>query len=231
MTTTPIIDTSLKYYVVFRSKDTVPADQLIADTVIHIDPSRSIEGLLSDIQRKFLQILPLKSVAPSQLRITAEIFADSKIRALPILTHNFYLKEFPSVTGRRNYKTKQVYDFSNITNDMSVETATALKAASDNLKHFESGAVRSKDADHARYDLIPQAAIEAMAITLKKGEERYGKDNWKKGIPAEDLMNHCLQHIYKWLDGDRSEEHIAHAMCNLAFLAYFESIKPTPGRA
>ena len=92
------------------------------------------------------------------------------------------------------------------------------------FKEFQSGAKRSKDADHARYDLIPMAAMEAMAKTLCVGARRYGEFNWQKGIPASDLMNHCLQHIYKWLDGDRSEDHIGHAMCNLAFLAHFISI-------
>ena len=104
-------------------------------------------------------------------------------------------------------------------------TAQETFDSGEDLKQFESGAIRSKDADHARYDLIPRAALEAMTITLKKGADRYGEFNWKKGIPASDLMNHCLQHIYKWLDGDRSEEHIAHAMCNLAFLAHFETEK------
>jgi len=93
-----------------------------------------------------------------------------------------------------------------------------------NLKQFESGAIRSTDADRARYDLIPFAAMEALARTLKEGSDKYGESNWKQGLPASDLLNHCLQHIFKWLDGDRSEDHIGHAMCNLAFLAHFESL-------
>lgn len=93
-----------------------------------------------------------------------------------------------------------------------------------NMKTFDSGAVRSTDADHARYDLIPRAAIEALGRTLKEGADKYGEQNWKKGIPTSDFLNHCLQHLYKYLDGDRSEDHIGHAMCNLAFLAHFESV-------
>ena len=96
---------------------------------------------------------------------------------------------------------------------------------SNDLKQFASGAVQSKDADHARYDLIPRAAMEALARTLKEGADKYGAFNWKKGIPSSDLLNHCLQHLFKWLDGDRSEDHIGHAMCNLAFLTHFESLE------
>lgn len=96
------------------------------------------------------------------------------------------------------------------------------------LKQFESGAVRSTDADHARFDLIPFAAVEALGRTLKEGAEKYGEYNWQKGIPASDLLNHALQHIYKYLDGDYSEDHIGHAMTNLAFLAHFNSLSRKP---
>ena len=89
------------------------------------------------------------------------------------------------------------------------------------LHRFESGAVRSTDADHARYDLIPIAAMEAMATTLKQGAEKYGEHNWKLGIPVSDLWNHLLQHAFKWISGDRSENHIGHLLCNAAFLAHF----------
>ena len=91
----------------------------------------------------------------------------------------------------------------------------------ENRKTFESGAQRSTDADHARYDLVPRAAIEFMARTLKEGAERYGEQSWRKGIPSSDLWNHLLQHAYKWIDGDRSEDHLGHLMCNAAFLCHF----------
>ena len=87
---------------------------------------------------------------------------------------------------------------------------------------FESGAMRSRDADHARYDLIPREAMELIGRTLKKGAEKYEALNWKKGLPESDLLNHALQHIYKWIDGDRSEDHVGHALANLAFLAHFK---------
>lgn len=92
------------------------------------------------------------------------------------------------------------------------------------VRVFESGAVRSKDADHARYDLIPFAAMESMGRTLKEGADKYGEYNWQKGMPTGDLLNHTLQHLYKFIAGDRSENHIGHAMCNLAFLAHFEML-------
>ena len=91
----------------------------------------------------------------------------------------------------------------------------------DNLKEFESGAVRSADSDHARYDLIPYAGLELLGRTLKHGADRYGEFNWQKGIPQSDLINHAMQHLVKWGAGDRSEDHIGHCLANLCFLAHF----------
>lgn len=34
-------------------------------------------------------------------------------------------------------------------------------------------------------------------------------------MPAADMLNHALSHIYNFLGGDRSEEHLAHAAWNL----------------
>ena len=44
---------------------------------------------------------------------------------------------------------------------------------------------------------------------------RYVEDNWQKGIPIKDCLNHAIDHIYKYLSGDRTEDHLAHAACNL----------------
>jgi len=80
---------------------------------------------------------------------------------------------------------------------------------------FGTGAVRSKDAEATRYDLISPIALEAWAKTCAEGAAKYGDFNWERGMPAHDLLNHAIRHIYKFLDGDRSEEHLAHALWNV----------------
>jgi hypothetical protein len=50
---------------------------------------------------------------------------------------------------------------------------------------------------------------------MARGAVRYGEDNWQKGIPIKDCLNHAIDHIYKYLSGDRTEDHLAHAACNL----------------
>jgi hypothetical protein len=81
---------------------------------------------------------------------------------------------------------------------------------------FASGAVRSSDAEETRYDLLSPIALEAWAKTYAEGAAKYGDYNWEKGMPAHDLLNHAIRHIYKFLGGDRSEDHLPHAMWGVA---------------
>lgn len=88
---------------------------------------------------------------------------------------------------------------------------------------FTSGMIRSTDADNVRYDLIPNEGLKRIAATLQKGAVKYGEHNWKKGMPVGECLNHAIRHIYKYLEGDKTEDHLAHASCNLLFCMYYEA--------
>jgi hypothetical protein len=85
----------------------------------------------------------------------------------------------------------------------------------DELRTFSTGAVRSKDADATRYDLISPIGLEEVARTCAEGGSKYGDFNWEKGMPVHDLLNHALRHVYQFLAGDRSEHHLGHAAWGL----------------
>lgn len=93
-------------------------------------------------------------------------------------------------------------------------------------KQFATGAVRSKDADGERWDLIPVLGLLRVAQTCAEGAAKYGVGNWLKGIPVSDLLNHAIRHIYLYLAGDRSEDHLAHAAWNLLAACHMELTKP-----
>jgi len=97
------------------------------------------------------------------------------------------------------------------------------------ITKFESGAIRSSDVDHVRYDLIPPEVWKALAETYAEGAYKYGENNWKKGIPKGNLINHLYNHIEKYRLGDNSEPHLAHALWNVATLLYFEIHEPYAG--
>ena len=81
-----------------------------------------------------------------------------------------------------------------------------------------------------RYDLIEPAFLDALGKTLQDGASRYGEHNWKAAIDdydfAKDTFNHLIEHLYKFRNGDRSEDHIGHASANLMFLNWFTEQNP-----
>lgn len=97
------------------------------------------------------------------------------------------------------------------------------------VHRFKTGAVRGTDANDVRYDLLSPVAVEAWARTCAEGARKYGDDNWLKGIPRRDLLNHALRHLFLYIKGDTSEPHLAHALWNIAALIHFEECPPYPG--
>jgi hypothetical protein len=91
---------------------------------------------------------------------------------------------------------------------------------------FSTGAVRSRDAEATRYDLISPIGLEAVARTCAEGAEKYGEWNWEKGMPVHDLLNHVLRHINMFLAGDRSEQHLPHAAWGLLAAIHSHELWP-----
>lgn len=90
-----------------------------------------------------------------------------------------------------------------------------MKSTEGSAVKYQSGAVRSSDAEGTRYDLITPIGLAAVAAACAEGAGKYGPYNWEKGMPASDLINHALRHIYLFLGGDRSEDHLGHAAWNV----------------
>lgn len=83
------------------------------------------------------------------------------------------------------------------------------------IKVLSTGAKRESKTDKTRYDLMPALGLRRVAETLAEGAENYGVGNWEKGMPVDQFLNHAIAHIYDYLKGDRSEDHLGHAACNL----------------
>lgn len=77
-----------------------------------------------------------------------------------------------------------------------------------------------------RYDLIPLEALRRWAETMGEGSLKYSDRNWEKGQPASVLLNHLLAHVYQYMAGDASEDHLGHALFNLGALMHFEKHLP-----
>ena len=90
-------------------------------------------------------------------------------------------------------------------------------ADTDRVK-YESGAQRSADVEEYRYDLFHPIFMKRVAKVWAVGAQRYGVQNWELGFPMWTLFNHLLGHLWDYLGGDRSEDHLAHMACNVVML-------------
>lgn len=95
-----------------------------------------------------------------------------------------------------------------------------------NDKVFTTGAVRSGDRNNVRYDLISPIGLKRVAETYAEGAEKRGAHNWENGMPVADLLNHALAHLFDYLAGDRSQDHLAHAGWNVLAAIHSETLWP-----
>lgn len=89
-----------------------------------------------------------------------------------------------------------------------------------------TGARRSGDVDNVRVDLIPVSPWRRVGRVLATGGIKRGEHNWRKGTSWVLCANHCIQHVLFWLTGDKSCDHLAHAICNLLFVMEYEETLP-----
>ncbi len=101
-----------------------------------------------------------------------------------------------------------------------------MKTTNGGTVTYTTGAVRSSDAEATRYDLISPIGLEAVARTCAEGAEKYSDFNWEAGMPVNDLLNHAIRHVYRYLAGDRSEDHLPHAAWGLLAAIHSEQLWP-----
>ena len=90
-------------------------------------------------------------------------------------------------------------------------------------KRFNKGKIR--------YDLIPPFAQEQFAKILTNGAEKYGDNNWQKGMGWKTVLASLKRHIAAFERGEDFDDesgllHMAHAMCNTAFILEYYKIFP-----
>jgi hypothetical protein len=93
------------------------------------------------------------------------------------------------------------------------------------MRHFSGGASSSEE--KPRYDLVPLEAIDAIARRLTMGAEIHGEHNYKFGEEDfwTDRKNHAVEHLYKYIQGDLTDNHLDGAITNLAMLCWKDKHK------
>lgn len=87
------------------------------------------------------------------------------------------------------------------------------------------------DSGKLRWDLLPYEEVEEVVAVLTTGAIKYGDENWKYVENAKErYFAACMRHIVRWKEGEKIDKetahsHLAHAICNLLFLMYFDKEK------
>ena len=92
-------------------------------------------------------------------------------------------------------------------------------------ENWPYGGVKN-DVGKVRWDLMPWSELEQVAKVMTHGSKKYTDDNWKKVEPRR-YVAAALRHFIDWVKGeaydkDSGQHHLAHAICCLLFLIYFE---------
>lgn len=85
------------------------------------------------------------------------------------------------------------------------------------IRHFDTGAVRDDATGKGRFDLLPWAAIHALARHCERGAAHYGERNVDKGIPQHSLIDSGIRHLALYIQGDAEAHHLVAALWNIAW--------------
>lgn len=86
-------------------------------------------------------------------------------------------------------------------------------------EHPPIGVVEDDTVSHG-YILIPPRAFARVSKVWRTGSLRYGTYNYERGMLAVECMNHCIKHIYDYVERTLGQKEtgcddLAHVVCNL----------------
>jgi len=76
-----------------------------------------------------------------------------------------------------------------------------------------------------KYSLLDFNSFEDAVKILEQGIEKYGRDNWKKGLKQSEIADSLMRHLFAFLSGEDNDKesghpHTGHIICNAMFLSY-----------
>ncbi len=66
---------------------------------------------------------------------------------------------------------------------------------------------------------IPPRALLKLARRFEYGAAKYKRDNWKQGIPLSRYVDSLYRHLWAFMDGDDTEDHLGAIIWNAVCLS------------
>lgn len=63
-------------------------------------------------------------------------------------------------------------------------------------------------------------AMLELSVHFRDGAEKYGENNWKKGLPEWSYLSSAVRHYLKWRRGDEDERHDRAFLWNIVCLIW-----------
>ncbi len=115
---------------------------------------------------------------------------------------------------------------------MSVTIVSANESCSYEVKDgglresYVTGAIREDRSNKGRYDLISPIALRHLALISELGAKKYSERNWEKGMPMSRILDSAFRHLNQYMEGNRDEDHLAHAFWNIMATIHFDELNP-----
>ena len=91
-------------------------------------------------------------------------------------------------------------------------------------EEFDSGSVRDTRTGKGRFDLMSPIANRRMAQHYENGAKKYSGRNWEKGQKLSRYYDSALRHMNTYLEGGRTEDHLAAAAWNIWAMIHTEEM-------
>jgi len=90
-------------------------------------------------------------------------------------------------------------------------------------RQFDTGAQRDTGDNKPRASLLPPVELERVMKHFLIGAEKYGENNWTKGMPLSVYYDSAMRHLHAWWSGDENEDHAAAAVWNMLCAMWTET--------
>jgi hypothetical protein len=87
---------------------------------------------------------------------------------------------------------------------------------------FSTGSTRSDAVKEIDYCQVPRAGMILIAKRFFFGAIEHGENNWKSGQPRKEILNHMMDHLLKYMEGDKSENHLGAIGWGVCAIAWFD---------